>query len=368
MQLPLAVISRQYGLSRSRGDDSYRVSLYRTSTCLRETYGQTTGCDCFNIRALLRLLCFTKEEQTAVRKVFMPSAPLSRNGLLSTGNRRNWNTMSEDDFLTLRLELPFRISTMILGDGFFDSASDGSQRVSLPEYTIDEIDLPEETKALIRRVVDFEKDRELVSETDSGDENCEPRIILLYGPSSATSLKAAHAIAGMLGRKLLRIRTNRYLSRDFDEPEDLVRTLGMARLDGAIPCFTRAEKLFDEDCYDPTVEVFAEELAAFNDTVILTISGQPCYSSLFGSLVSYPVQLPTPSIDERASLIRGQIPDGTPLSPDLDFSTLAERLRFAGSALKRTVRTACIRAAMRPESDRGAQDGGFHTGFRHRRA
>ena len=352
VKLPLASISRQYGLSSLEEKILFASLLYPTNTSFERMMDETTGCGCFNIRALLRLFCTTKEEQTAARKVFLPSAPLSRNGLLSTGGRRNWNTMSEDDFLTLRPELPFRISTMILGEGFFDSTSDGSQRLLLPESTLEEIDLPEEAKALIRRVVDFEKNREPVIGTDSGEESCEPRIILLYGPSPATSLKAAHAIAGMLGRKLLRIRTNRYLSRDFDEPDDLVRTLGMARLDRAVPCFTRAEKLFDEDCYDPTVEVFAEELASFNDTVILTIAGNPCFSTLLGSLVTYPVELPTPSSDERASLIRGQIPDGTPLSPDLDFDTLAERLRFAGTALKRAVRTACIRAAMRPESER----------------
>lgn len=351
VKLPLASISMRYGLSDFEERILFASLLYPTSTSFARLMDDTTGCGCFNIRALLRLFCASKDEQTAARRVFTPRAPLSRNGLLDTGCRRSWKTMSEEDFLSLRPELPFRISTMILGEGFFDSASDGSQRLIIPETTLDDIDLPEETKALIRRVVDFEKNRKSVIDANAGEESCDPHLILLYGPSATTSLKTAGAIAGMLGRKLLRIMTNRFLSREFDEPDDLVRTLGMARLDNAIPCFTRAEGLFDEDCYEHIAEVFSEELSAFNDTVILTITGQPCYTSLLGSLVSYPVEIPTPSTGNSSSFIRGLIPEGTPISPDLDFDLLAERLRFTGTALERAVRAACARARLRSEND-----------------
>lgn len=353
VRLPLAEIGKQYELSEIEESILLASLTYSTDPAFERLMDMATSCNNFNIKALLRLFCFTEEEQTATRRVFMPSAPLSRNGLLTVGHRRQWNTMSEDDFLSSSPEVPFRISTMILGQGFFDSSADGSQRIHEPEHTLEEIDLPDETEFLVRRVVDFEKTREAVPEGEAGEETDDARIILLYGPSGSTMLMAAHAIAGMLGKRLLRIKTNTFLRKDFQEPEDLIRTLGMARLDGAIPCFTNAGRLLEEDPFDGTAEVFAEELSAFGDTVILIVNGQPGLSGVLGSLVSYPIPFPTPSLEERAALIRGLLPEGAALAPGFELERLAEQIRFTGSALKRMVRTACIRASMRQEEDRG---------------
>ena len=352
VKLPLVRLVRQFGLTELEEDILLCAMIYHSRRSFEKLMDEATGMGSFSIRSILALFFDNDDDRIAHRGCFMPNSTLVRNGLLRIGGRRNWNALSEEEFLCLSPEIPLRISSLILDQEMAEGDGKGPVTLIEPRIRLEDLGLPDGTIAEIRRVAQLEKARQherLCQESEDEDEH---RIILLYGAPGTGKHLAAQAIAGLLGRKLLRIKTGHYLRREFEEAEDLVQTLGLAKLMDAVPCFSLAEGLLDGDPDNFLTGLFADEFASFNDTVILTANGNPDLSGNVGRHVTYMIDLPLPSLERRMEMLAALIPAGMQPAPDLDLEKVAERLKASGSKLKGIVKSACLRASTRKDGER----------------
>ncbi|MDM7912546.1 MAG: AAA family ATPase, partial [Methanotrichaceae archaeon] len=282
--------------------------------------------------------------------LLLPSGKLVHNGLMVIGSRRNWSTLSEDDFLSMTPEVPLSIANIVLGISYTELPS-GSLRLIEPSDSLEDSSLSEETLDRIQRAVEFEQILDSSSRSDNHLAE-KHRIILLYGPPGAGKRRAARIIAARLGKKLLRIRTSRFLMHDCDDFEEVSRVLDHADVSRAVPCFTLAERLLDDDLEDGLSESFADAFAEFGNTVILTVIGMPELTGNLGKHVTHLIPVPLPPVDQRISIIGDSIPEGLPLAPDLDLRGIADRLELSSARLKRAVKSACLRADTRKGQER----------------
>lgn len=349
VDLPLVRLSRQLGLDDLEETVLMLVIAYRSRRGFESLMDAATSCGDCSVRALLKLAALAGWDAVRARSVFTPSSRLAACGLITVGSRTSWRSFSESDFLRVVPEVPLVISNMVMGYGRVQISTDKTCTVFDAPVDPASLDLPPELVQELESVAAHEKQRIEMLEASEPGEYSEPGIILMWGPAGSGALDAARALAGMLGRNLCSIRTLPYLRQEYDEPEDLARTLGLVRLQNAVPCFVSAERLMDDDPDDFLATGFAEELAGFGGTVILLADSLPGLGGPLGRLVGHVLQIPVPGPERRAEIIRQAIPDGVELAPDFDAARVAGRLELCEKALKGLVRSACRRVSLRRE-------------------
>lgn len=350
VNLPLVQISNRYRLSEFEETVLISIMAYSANRGFEHLVDEVTACGRISVRALLRFLCDDDVEARSKRDLLLPSGKLVRNGLMVIGSRRNWSTLSDDDFLSMTPEVPLSIANIILDIGYSELHS-GSLRLIDPNDSLKDSSLSEEILDKIQRVVEFEQKMDTIVRSDDrlAEHN---RIVLLYGPPGAGKRRAARIIAARLGKKLLRIRTSRFLMHDCDDLEEVKRVLDHSDVSRAVPCFVLAERLLDEDQDDGLSESFAEAFAEFGNTVILTVNSMPGLTGNLGKHVTHFIPITLPPLDHRISIIRDSIPAGLPLAPNADLRGIADRLELSTVRLRRTVKSACLRAETRKGQDR----------------
>lgn len=350
VDLPLIRLSQQFGLSPFEESVIIAAMAYCSDHSFEILMDSATDSSRFCISSILRLFFEDQKDRIAARSNFLPGSRLSSSGLLEIAGRRNWSSMNEENFLGITPELPLRTSSIILGQELHLGSIGGTTELIKPSLTLEDLFISPETVEEIIRMVEYEKLRGAEIRSSSEDAS-ESGIVVLYGPPGTGKHHAAQAIAGMLGKNLFRIKTIHFLRRGFDEPEDLTRLLAEARLNNAIPCFSLAEPLLDEDPFDQMTDVFATELTSFGDTVLLTVNGSPDLGGNVGRLVCQAIHIDYPSVEKRRELIEKLIPEDLPRAEDLDLSLVAGRLNCSSSSLRKVVKAACSRASRRAGSD-----------------
>lgn len=183
------------------------------------------------------------------------------------------------------------------------------------------------------------------------------------GPPGTGKTICAEAIANALGRKLLSVRYAEMESMWVGEtPKNVAAVFRMASEENAVLFFDEADAIASRRTTGPTqgyqresntvVNVLLRELEAFNGVVIFATNLAVNFDPAFERRIRTHVLFEMPGAQEREQIWKVQVhPMKTPLDPDVDFRTLAERFAASGGDIKNAVLKAATAAAAGPGPD-----------------
>lgn len=182
------------------------------------------------------------------------------------------------------------------------------------------------------------------------------------GPSGTGKTICAEAVAHALGRRLLIVRYAEVESMWMGETAKAVAAVfRYAQEQDAVLFFDEADAIasrrstsVDHPMQRETnavVSVLLQELEAFNGVVIFATNMAANFDPAFERRIRTHVLFEMPGVEERERIWRVQVhPTLTPLAPDVDFRSLAERFAVSGG----DIRNAVLKAAMLAAAERVA--------------
>ena len=185
------------------------------------------------------------------------------------------------------------------------------------------------------------------------------------GPPGTGKTICAEAIAHTLGMKLLVVDYAEAESMWVGQtPKNIVATFRAAAEQNAVLFFDEADAIATRRSAGPilgyeresnlTVNVLLRELEAFNGIVIFATNLAANFDPAFERRIRNHVLFEMPGVEERTQIWQLQIhPKKTPLAPDVDFRSLAERYVVSGGDIKNAVIKAAAAAAAEPGPEVG---------------
>jgi SpoVK/Ycf46/Vps4 family AAA+-type ATPase len=147
-----------------------------------------------------------------------------------------------------------------------------------------------------------------------------------------------------------------------ETPKNVAAVFRLAREQNAVLLFDEADAIasrrstsvehsFQRET-NAVVSVLLQELEVFSGVVIFATNMAVNFDPAFERRIRTPVLFEMPGVEEREKIWRVQMhPALTPLAPDVDFRTLAERYDVSGGDIRNAVLKAAMAAASEPGSD-----------------
>lgn len=251
-----------------------------------------------------------------------------------------------------------------LAHGHLDRAArDQARRVaSLPEdaglrearATLDDVVLPPREQARIAEIVDAALarstvfDRWGVGARQSGGRGL---VALFHGPPGTGKSLCAEAIAGTLGRPLLRLTLPSILSRWVGEAERaLARAFRDAAAADAVLVLDEADALLmargegrSSRHDDGLVVTLLDQIDRCEGIVVLTTNRPAALDAALPRRVTWSIGFPVPDADARVAIWRALVPPAATGDAPVELAWIAGRYELTGGQ----IRTAAVRAAMR---------------------
>ncbi len=295
---------------------------------------------------LLSVLSRSLEETVALRRIFAIDAPLIANSLLLGAG----GTASESDFLHLTLEAPRRIVNELLGDASLDEELLSFSRVQRPLATLDQVVLPEETKALVTSIVEHHGDW-VARRADWGIDEVIPYgrglNLLFSGPPGTGKTMLANAVAGALGKRLFVVDAEKLGdSRSLESSLDAI--FREVKLLDAVLFFDEAEQIFTSRRLGNTaMPLLLTRLERFDGIAILaTNMAERLDEALDRRLLAH-VDFRAPTASARELIWKRHLPARTPLAADVDLERLAREYELTGGLIKNAVLAGVLHAVTR---------------------
>jgi SpoVK/Ycf46/Vps4 family AAA+-type ATPase len=178
---------------------------------------------------------------------------------------------------------------------------------------------------------------------------------LFAGPSGTGKTMAAEIIANELGLDLYKIDLSGVISKYIGDTEkNLDRIFKAAENANAILLFDEADALFGKrsevrDSHDryANIEVsyLLQKMEEYEGISILASNHRQYMDESFIRRLAFTVLFPFPDAEDRYRIWARVWPAGTPLSPDLDLSFIANRFKFSGGNIKNVALAAAFLAA-----------------------
>jgi len=192
--------------------------------------------------------------------------------------------------------------------------------------------------------------------------------ILFYGPPGTGKTHAALAIAGALKKQIVTVDCSKVLGKYVGESEKNTRKIfdEYRRVcDGAknhpILLLNEADQFFQrrleaqrstDRMYNQMQNILLEEMEKFRGMLIATTNLMDNFDPAFSRRFHYKIKFERPGKDERERLWRLHLPEGVPLSSDIDLKAVADAFDLSGGQIALVVKNAAVRAAIRDEGDR----------------
>lgn len=247
----------------------------------------------------------------------------------------------------------------------------GGRRVAdvvVPERTFADVVLPPATRAQLEQALAQVRNHALIFERWGLGERHATGLGLAFnfaGPPGTGKTICAEAIAHALRRPLLVVNYAEVESMWAGEtPKNVAALFRSAEKEGAVLFFDEADAIAarrgtgalqrnDREA-NTTVNVLLQELEEFAGVVIFATNLAVNFDPAFERRIRTHVLFEMPGPAERARIWHVQLhPQKTPLAPDVDFETLAERYPVSGG----DIRTAVLKAATMAASEHGPDVG-----------
>ena len=251
-----------------------------------------------------------------------------------------------------------------------------------PNYTWDDIVLPDDSKAQLRELCQ----RVAHGPRVLGEWGFERKLslgkgvtALFAGPSGTGKTMAAEVIASELGLDLYKIDLSGVVSKYIGETEkNLERIFSAAEDANAILFFDEADALFGKrsevrDSHDryANVEIsyLLQRMEQYGGIAILATNLRQNLDDSFVRRLAFTVHFPFPGEEDRLRIWRGIWPNVRPdvklLAADVDVAFLAHQFKLSGGNIKNIALAAAFLAAAEPEPDPANGNGSGKVAMKH---
>lgn len=233
----------------------------------------------------------------------------------------------------------------------------------VPRYRWEDIVLPPDTIAQLQEMVNTVRQRPIVyGEWGWGQKLSLGKGLngLFAGESGTGKTMAADIMAGQLGQDLYKIDLSMLVSKYIGETEkNLNRVFTEAQTSNAILFFDEADAIFGKrsevkDSHDryANIEIsyLLQRMEAYDGVVILATNLRANLDDAFTRRLHFIVEFPFPEAADREIIWGVNVPQETPLKPDVDFGLLARRYRITGGNIRNIIMAAAFLAAEAGES------------------
>jgi len=303
-----------------------------------------------DVECALTILTEGLEERVARRAAFGPRGHLREHHLLQLRP----GLESSDPLLGLEIGMSASMISALLGVDALDPALAGFSSLEWPTERLEDVVLPEAIRARLEALVLHHDD--VVGALASWGLDTAPSggpgaTVLLAGPPGTGKTLTARALAGSLGRPLLRVDTGRLDTSDLGLDNALDRVIRDARLQSALLLFDDCEGLFTPS--RRATGRLAGLLAAlerFEGVSLLTTNVPGALDPAVERRVlgRITLELPTPRL--RREIWALHLPEGAP-TETLDLETLSRRFELSGGAIRNAILVAAHQAAARAARD-----------------
>jgi hypothetical protein len=183
--------------------------------------------------------------------------------------------------------------------------------------------------------------------------------LLFFGPPGTGKTLTAEAVAGELGKPLLRLRVDQALSKWLGATEKrLASVFAAARDSGGVILLDEADSLAgarrdtDERWEVTQVNVVLTEIERFPGVVILTTNRDGVLDPALERRLLARIEFALPGEAERTELWKRHLPPRAPRSADVDLPSLGKKYPLSGSFIRTAALQASVAAARRPEPHR----------------
>lgn len=244
-----------------------------------------------------------------------------------------------------------------------------------PQRTLEDVVLPPQTRRALEQALAQVRNHTLIFRSwGLGERHTAGRGLAFNfaGPPGTGKTICAEAIAHALGMKLLVVDYAEAESMWFGQtPKNIVAAFRAAVEQNAVLFFDEADAIatrrstatilpHDRES-NLTINILLRELEAFNGIVIFATNLAANFDPAFERRIRTHVLFEMPGVEERARIWELQIhPKKTPLAPDVDFRSLAERYVVSGGDIKNAVIKAAAAAAAEPGPEVGKRIGQRH--------
>jgi AAA+ superfamily predicted ATPase len=236
----------------------------------------------------------------------------------------------------------------------------------VPRRSFADVILPERTRrALYDALMQIEKHRLIFNQWGLGERhNTGTGLAFNFaGPPGTGKTICAEAVARTLGKKLYKVRYSEMESCWAGETgKNVIAVFRDARQNDAVLFFDEADSIASrrftgmnwgyEREANHTVNILLKELEDYEGVVIFATNLAANFDPAFERRIRTHILFEMPGVEEREKIWQVQFhPTKTPIAPDVDFRTLAERYPVSGGDIKNAVLKAAQRAAGSPGSD-----------------
>ncbi len=227
-----------------------------------------------------------------------------------------------------------------------------------PHYAWEDIILPKDTKDQLKEVAGHIKYRGLVYEDWGFDEKLsigKGLNVLFSGPSGTGKTMASEIIARETNLDIYKIDLSSVVSKYIGETEkNLNRIFKEAETSNAILFFDEADALFGKrsevkDAHDryANIEIgyLLQKMEEYDGVVILATNLSKNIDDAFLRRMQIVIEFPFPDENLRKLIWLGIFPEKSPLSEDIDYKFLSEKIKLAGGNIKNMALAAAFYAA-----------------------